>query len=98
MNAKILPVVAELLRDFDDGNVGLASGILDLMFELDLGEALGRDKVEAALARAQTRRAELWSEFEPIQDKSVPQKIVLRGAIDTHDISINEFKRRLADW
>ena len=98
INANIVPVLKEMLTNFENENVEQASGVLDGVKEIQLENEVGKDTVSLALKRAQQQYAEIKAKFDPIQFENVPEKSQLRSRMDATAYSIEEFEDHLSDW
>lgn len=92
-----LPVVLEIVDRVPEDKLHLATGLVDYVEDLGFGQ-------EAKLTflrfvnRAKDNLVNLKAAFEPIADKAVPERIVLRTKIDEHESAIRSVERDIADW
>jgi hypothetical protein len=63
-------------------------------FDLDLLA----NAVERALQRDRDRLAELEAEFAPIQDKAVPERMLLRPKLDGYRAAVRDLEAELRSW
>ena len=98
LKTKLLPVMLDALEHFDDKTIHWATGMLSYFGELKLKSPQVRSAVARALNRTEERLAVLQSAWEPIADKAVPERIVLRTKLDEHTAAAEEFRAALARW
>ncbi len=98
INNNIVPVLKQLLGNFENGFVEQASGVLNSVKEMKLENEVGKQTVVAALNRAQQQHAEIKAKYDPVQFKNVPEKALLRSRMDATAYSIEEFQDHLSDW
>lgn len=98
LKAKLLPVMLDAVDHFDDRTVSHATGLLDFFGELGLATPEARLAIERARNRSRERLRSLEAAFAPIEDKAVPERVVLRQKIDDYTGAVRDFDAALADW
>lgn len=93
-----LPQVIDAVEHHGDDTLQAATNMLDFLADLGLKDAAVRSALERALARDRARLAELEATFATIQDKAVPERMLLRPKLDGYRHTVAELERALADW
>lgn len=92
-----LPVVLDIVDHVPEDKLHLATGLLDYTAELGFAKDAKLTYLRC-LNRLKPALATLEQAFAPIQDKAVPERILLRTKIDEHQAAIREIEREIADW
>ncbi len=93
-----LPQVIDALDHHDDDTLSYATNSLDFLADLGLKDAAVKSAIERALERDRKRLAQLEAEFAPIQDRAVPERMLLRPKLDGYQGAVRDLEQALADW
>lgn len=96
--AACIPVLIEILERHDEHTASDAEDAARRL--IDLGETTSEVKSSMArcLARAEEKLTSLKAAFAPIQDKAVPERMVLNAQIQTHASLVSHLQGCLADF
>ncbi len=98
LREKLLPVILDAVDHHGDDTLDYGTNMLDFLGDLGLKDASGKSAVERALRRDQDRLTALEASFAPIQNKAVPERVMLRAKIDGYQAAVRDLKAALASW
>ncbi len=98
LRTRVLPLVLDALDHHGDDTLNSATGMLDFLGEVGLKDPSVKTALERALARDRARLAELQAQFQPIQDKAVPERITLRSKLDGYQATVRDLEAALRAW
>ncbi|MBL8112266.1 MAG: hypothetical protein JNK60_05240 [Acidobacteria bacterium] len=94
----LVPVILESLDRADDRTLGYAVNLLRYMESLKLKEERQKLTLTRVRNRAKDRLDTLEKSFAPIQDKAVPERVLLRQKIDDTASALADLESALAKW
>ena len=98
IQTRLLPVLLDAIEHFDDETVGEAVNAVDAIVELKLKTSDIKLDLQRALNRMGQRLQALQAAFAPIQNKAVPERIVLRAKIDAYEAGMRDLRAALDKW